>query len=312
MRLLSRPFQAAVLFLTVLAVIYSQTSTPADITIDRSGMLLKGKFYVSEGKESFPTVILLHGFPGNEIDVLGLGNKLSQAGINALTFNYSGTYQSQGQWNFENTLKDIQAAFNFLHQPENISKYRIDTTRIYLGGWSYGGGMALTYAANHPEINSVFSIAGTDHGEFFREYIRNPDMQKMIDEMFAGLTAPEGPVRFAKGATPREIAETGIDKMNPTLYLRKSTSLLAQKDILLIGGWDDTKITIDQFILPLYRALKNEKAKNVRIVAFQDDHAFSNSRAELAQTIIEWIKTAPERNRESLIGQYLNDVSTVD
>lgn len=50
-------------------------------------------------------------------------------------------------------------------------------------------------------------------------------------------------------------------------------------------------------MLPLYRALKVEKAEKVRIVAFQDGHAFTNSREEIAQTVIEWLKTAPERKK---------------
>jgi len=295
MKALLRLFQVSVLSLMVLTVPQSQASTPIDITINRDGVLLEGKFYVSEGTGTFPTVILLKGFPGKEMDVLGIGKKLSQEGINAVTFNYSGTYQSQGEFNFENTQKDIRAAFKFLHQQENTNKYKIDTTRVYLGGHSFGGGMALTYAANHPQISSVFSVAGTDHGEFMSEYTRNPEMQEMIDDMFAGLADPNGPVRFAKGGTPKEIAEMKIIELNPTYHLRKSAPLLAKKDILLIGGWDDVRVTIDHSILPLYRALKNEKAKNVRIVAFQDNHSFENSRAELAQTIIDWLKTASER-----------------
>ncbi len=181
---LSRFILVVVLFLAVLAAAQGPPPTPAEITIDRDGLLMNGKYFIAEGTGTFPTVILLHGFPGNETDVLGLGSKISEAGINALTFNYSGTYQSQGLWSFENTQKDIQAAYNFLHQPENISHFKIDTSLIYLGGWSFGGGMALTYAANHPEIPSVFSIAGTDHGEFMREYFRNKEFAAVIDRMF--------------------------------------------------------------------------------------------------------------------------------
>lgn len=228
-----RLLKVLLFFLMFSVVALSQTTTPEDITIDYSGVLLKGKFYVVEKEGIFPTVILLHGFPGNATDVLGLGNKVSEAGFNVMTFNYSGTHKSQGEWSFENTLKDIRAAFIFLHQSGNIGKYKIDTTYIYLGGWSYGGGMALTYAVDHPEIFAVFSIAGTDHGEFFVEYMRNPEMKEEIDSMFAELTTPTGPVRFSKGALPSEIAKSGIEKQNPALFLKKSASLLAQKDILL-------------------------------------------------------------------------------
>jgi len=231
MRLILKLLTIVLLSLMLLVVAQSQTISPVDITIDRNGVLLKGKFYAVEGEGIFPTVILLHGFPGNEKDVLGIGNKLSQAGINALTFNYSGTYQSQGLASFENQQKDIQAAFDFIYYTENINKYKIDATLIYLGGWCHGGGMALAYAANHPEITTVFSIAGNDFGEFMREYTRNPEMQKMIDKTFDSITAPKGPVRFETGATPKEMAEVGIEKMNPVFDIRKNAPLLAQKDI---------------------------------------------------------------------------------
>jgi dipeptidyl aminopeptidase/acylaminoacyl peptidase len=269
---------------------HSQGSTPIDITIDHDGVLLKGKFYVAEGMEALPTVILLQGFPGGEKDVRGIGSKLAQAGINALTFNYSGTHKSQGEFNFENTQKDIQAAFEFVHNLENIEKYKIDTTRIYLGGYSYGGGMALTYAANNPKITNVFSIAGNDHGEFFREYTRNPEMKKMIDEMFDNLRANTEIVRFGPGGAVKEFAEMKIIELNPTYDLRKCAPLLFDKNILLIGGWEDVNVSIENILLPLYRALKKEKAENVRFIVYHTNHSFSNVRDKLAEDIIEWIK----------------------
>jgi dienelactone hydrolase len=295
MRSFSGLFKVVLFLLTFLGVGQSQASTPVDITINRSGVLLRGKFYISKGIGPFPTVLLLNGFPGNEIDVLGIGNLLSESGINALTFNYSGTFQSQGLVSFENQQKDIQAALGFIHQSENINKYKIDTNLIYLGGWCHGGGMALAYATYHPEITAVFSIAGNDFGEFMREYVNNPEMQKMVDQMFDDMIYPKGSIRFEKGALPKEMAETGIEKMNPVFDIRKNAKVLAKKDILLICGWDDAQVTIGNFIFPLYRELKNENAKNIKIVAFQDDHYFRNSRNEVAQTIIEWLRTAPER-----------------
>ena len=282
--------KALIIFSAILAVTQSQASTPVEITINRNGIHLKGKFYISEGTDTFPIVILLQGFPGNEQDVLGIGEKLSEAGINALTFNYSGTHQSEGVYNFENTQKDIKAVFEFIYQPENMHKYKIDTTRIYLGGYSYGGGMALTYAANHPEIKSVFSIGGNDHGAFFKEYNRNPEMREMIDKMFDELKVQSETVRFGPGGTPKEIAEMGIIETNPTFDLRNCAPFLASKNILLIGGWDDLNVSIENIVLPLYRALINAKAKNVKITAVQDNHSFRNSREELAQVIIDWLK----------------------
>lgn len=290
MRLLSMFFRSVVPCLFVLVFLKSHASTPNDITIDRDGVLLKGKYYMSEGSGNFPTVILLHGFPGNEIDVLGLGDQLSEVGINTLTFNYSGTHHSEGEFNFENTQKDIGAVFEFIHQSQNILKFKIDTTRIILGGYSYGGGMAFTYAANHPEIREVFSIAGNDHGAFMEEYKRNSEMQKEIDKMFEDLKARTETVRFGPGGTAKGIAEMKVIESNPTYDLRNCAKLLVQKKLLLIAGWDDKNVSVEKIVLPLYRELKKEKAQNVKIVAVHDNHSFGNSREELAEAIIKWIK----------------------
>ncbi|MFO7853447.1 MAG: alpha/beta fold hydrolase [Bacteroidota bacterium] len=293
----SRSFRLILAFLVSLIFTQSQAQEPADITIHRGDIPLKGKFYETEGTGVFPTVILLHGFPGNDKDILDIGRKLPEAGINALTFNYSGTHQSEGLFNFENSQKDIKAAFEFIYHSGNISKYKIDTNHVYLGGYSYGGGMALTYAANHPETQSVFSIAGNDHGAFIKEYNHNPEVRDMIDKMFDDLKNQPEIVRFGPGGTPEAMAEMEIIKLNPTYDLRYCAPMLAQKNILLIGAWDDVNVSIENVVLPLYRALKNEKAKNVKITAVQDDHSFRNSREELAQIIIEWIKTTSERNK---------------
>ncbi|UCG92482.1 MAG: alpha/beta fold hydrolase [candidate division WOR-3 bacterium] len=257
---------------------------PINISFNSDGYELKGKFYPAGGKGTFPTVLLLQGFPGNEKDVIGLGQKVSLSGINAFTFNYRGTHKSEGQFNLENTIDDIQAALDYLHKEEIVRKFKIDTSNIILCGYSYGGGMGLTFAANHPEIRRIISIVGTDHGEFIREYQRNESMAEMINDMFDGLKAPEGPVRFEGHKGLQEL----IDNVN--LYdLRLSAPKLADREILLIGGWDDVNIMIENHLLPLYRVLKKEDALNVEFIAYHTDHSFRNVRDKLAEDIIEWI-----------------------
>jgi alpha/beta superfamily hydrolase len=285
------------LFSTLLSFAQTEATTPVEITIDRNAVLLNGKFHAAEGNGVFPTVLILQGFPGNETDVIGIGKILSESGINALTFNYSGTFKSQGKSSLDNSLLDIKAAFDFLHNPENIKSFKIDTAHIILGGWSYGGGMAMTYSIRHPEIKTVFTIAGVDWGEYYTEYLRNPDFKKITDDNMAKMASMSELVRFDKGAMPDEITKDGIIRLDSAYFLRKCAQQLALKDVLIICGWDDTMATVDQYILPLYRALKKEKAQNIQITAFQEGHFFSKSRAELVQTILKWIKTAPERSK---------------
>jgi pimeloyl-ACP methyl ester carboxylesterase len=297
MIVISRFFGIILLFVIFQATAQSQDTPPADITIERDGIQLKGKFYVSEGSGVFPTVILLQGSPGNETDVIGIGKQLSLSAINAITFNYSGTFKSGGKTSQQNSERDIMAAYKYLHNPDNIVRFKIDTANIILGGWSYGGGMAMTYSIKHPEITTVFTIAGVDWGWYYEEYIRNPEFKKTTDAGMLKMSAMTDQIRFDDGAMPDEITKDGIIRLDSAYFLIRSAAKLADKDILIICGWDDTYASMENIILPVYRALKKADSKNISIIAFQDTHYFRNNRPEVAQAIIKWIKTAPARKK---------------
>lgn len=272
----------------------SQQNPPVDVTIDNNGVKLVGKFYKVENKSgSYPTLILLQGFVGNGFDVLGLGKQLIQSNINVLTFINSGVAPSEGLFSFSNSLSDIKAAHQFVLMPENISRFKIDTSSIIIGGYSYGGGLAMTYAMNHPDIKQVLSISGNDWGENFEEYVSNPAYKALIDASMDTIIK-SGKMKFEIGGLPSEMVSSGIDKINQSLYLKRNANLLAPKKILLICGWNDNVVSIDRYILPLYRELLEKKASQVKIKAFQDNHGFSKSRNKLAKTIINWINNNHE------------------
>jgi len=247
---------------------------------------VRGEFYLVEEEAATHTAILLPGFPGGRGDVLGLGQRMAKHGINTLTFNYRGTHGSEGTFSLQNTIEDIQAAYAYLRQDQVIREFQVNPDEIVLGGYSYGGGMALLYTMSHPEVKRVFSISGTDHGEFTREYQRNSALSEAIRASYEELKFPVGPVNFEWNDAVEEITQ------NPDLYdLRLGANALASRDILLIGGWDDKNVVIERHILPLYRALVEAKTQKIQIAAFQDDHAFERSREELAATVIHWVKS---------------------
>jgi dipeptidyl aminopeptidase/acylaminoacyl peptidase len=73
------------------------------------GALLNAIVYVAAGPSSHPTVVLLHGFPGNEKN-LDLAQSLRRAGWNVLFFNYRGSWGSPGEFSFTHCLEDAQTA----------------------------------------------------------------------------------------------------------------------------------------------------------------------------------------------------------
>ena len=120
-----------------------QKSTPATsktaVVIPRGDIELRGWFYNANVDGTAPLAILLHGFPGNPDEPLGLGTALAALGVNALGFNFSGTHQSGGDFSMKTSQLDIAAVFAFVRDPVFLERFSIDSDRIALGGHSFGG-----------------------------------------------------------------------------------------------------------------------------------------------------------------------------
>jgi dipeptidyl aminopeptidase/acylaminoacyl peptidase len=258
---------------------------PVPITFESKGAKIHALCYRGSGVEPLSTVILCHGFPGSNTDVLGLGERLMSEGFNALAFNYRGTWGSEGLFTIANSLEDVVSAINYVKSSSTIREFKIDPSSIAVLGWSYGGGMALLGSLNDPTIRRVVYIAGGNLSEVarmmklsdeFEQVILKMTDQSISDSNFISLSAEE---LFAD-------VFADMDKYD----LVKHTKELSNKDILLIGGWHDQENTIEHHILPLFRALQRHGAKQVQIEIFDTDHSFINVRSQLANRIISWLK----------------------
>ncbi len=259
---------------------------PLDIQFQSGSKTVYGRFFPAGNRPSLATVLLLFGFPGNQQEPLGLGTRLSQKGFNILSFNYRGTYRSEGVFSFRNAIEDIDSARAWLARPEMVQNYGVVPEEVILGGHSFGGGIAFIYAARTRGIRRLFLIAGTDHGELVREYQRDASYAETVDRMFQGLKAPDSPVRFDLSlGEPMEFLVNNPAPWDLRLLHREVT----ERDVLLIGGWDDWNTKIEAHLLPLYRALKSAGSTSATIAAVKDGHNFDKTRDELAALIAGWI-----------------------
>ena len=80
--------------------------------------------FVAAGKGPHPTVILMHGLPGNERN-LDLAQAIRRAGWDVLTFTYRGAWGSPGDFSIANSMEDTAAALEFARSPE-AAKLGID------------------------------------------------------------------------------------------------------------------------------------------------------------------------------------------
>ena len=263
-------------------LLYSQTNKIA-IDLISNGNKLNADFYKASGGDKYPTLILLHGYPGGEGDLWGLGGKLSSSGINVLVFNFQGTWSSEGIFSFESSMEDIASAIKFLNINDNIARYNIDTANIIVAGYSLGGAMALTGAIYNPEIRRIISIAGADESVFGKKMLTDDSFRTMFEQMINASEFPEGPIKFDSS---KYKWLSNLDRFDQV----KHAESLVDRDILFIGGWQDKDVVLEEHILPLYRKLQELKSDKIQICVFDTDHGFGNVRTELTNTIETWIK----------------------
>src|SRR4051812_12143147 len=83
-----------------------------ELTIPSENALLQGIIYRANGGGKHPTLLLLHGFPGNERN-LDLAQVVRAHGWNVIYFNYRGAWGSQGKFSFTNCVDDVVNAVAF-------------------------------------------------------------------------------------------------------------------------------------------------------------------------------------------------------
>lgn len=279
--------------LSIFILLFSQyifgqnlVNDPIPLDFRSSGFKISGLFFPAQGQGPFPTVILLHGYPGGEGDLFGLGDKMSKKSINAYTFNYRGTWKSEGLYLPRTSLEDVEEAIRFLKSPPIATKFLIDTSNISLIGYSYGGGFALLGSLSDSSVIKVVSIAGGDLSVVARLIEKSDDYRKFhlayLDRFMSDSTISRG--------YGGKASHDWLIKHKDEFSLVKFSKDFAQKSILLIGGWQDQSIQLEEHILPLYRVLQKNNAKNLKIKVFDTDHSFKNVRDKLSDLIISWVK----------------------
>jgi uncharacterized protein len=139
---------------------------PAKLTVLRipsHGAFINGLAYLPSGGGLHPTVVICHGLPGNEKS-LDLAEALRRAGWNAVTFNYRGSWGSEGECRFRQTLEDAAAVLVYLRDPANVTSLGVDISRIVLVGHIMGAWVVAHTVANDHAIAAAILISAADFG----------------------------------------------------------------------------------------------------------------------------------------------------
>jgi uncharacterized protein len=245
------------------------------------GALLNALIYIAPGAGPHPTVILLHGFPGNERN-LDLAQTLRRAGYDVLYFNYRGAWGSPGDFSLTHSIEDTQSAIAFLRDPANAKKFRADPSNIILIGHSMGGFMARYAAAQDPSIKAVGLISAADMSVDLVESLK-PEQRKAAADPIAKHLAAEGMAPLA-GVTPQSLAEEII--ANADIWnVPNLAPKLATRPILVITSDDGLVPSNDAFVA----TLRKSGATQAATLHMATDHAYSDHRIALQQAILDFL-----------------------
>ncbi len=261
------------------------------VLFESGGSKLFGTMFIASGEGPHPVILLLHGFPGNEVN-FDLAHILRRQGFCVLVFHYRGCWGSGGNYSWKNLTEDVEVAVNFLKEDFTSEKFRIDKNKIVLAGHSMGGFAALYNSLFHDEIKNVFSIAGFNSGAFGEILAVN----KMIYDYSVQTIQPA--IEFVRNTTAEKLMDEYIEHKNEWNFLNHIEKL-SRKNLLLIGAKYDMIAPLDIHHIPLVEKLSafanNEilktsmQAKIVESHILESGHSFSDKRIELAKIISNWL-----------------------
>lgn len=258
-------------------------ATMAELCFDCCGCRVNGVLYVAQGAGPHPTVVLLHGFPGNERN-FDLAQVLRRAGWNVLVFHYRGNWGSEGDYSLAHVLEDAGSALAFLRSEEACDAYRVDRERLVLIGHSLGGFAALMIAADDSDVRAAASVAGINIAVWAKGVgeARRANALQMF----------EGALSRLHGTS----AEALLDEMllqGDTWDLRGLAPALVDRPVLLVAATRDEGLPLTDHHEPLVEAMEKAGARHLTAVVLESDHGFNDRRIALSRTILDWLDSLP-------------------
>jgi dipeptidyl aminopeptidase/acylaminoacyl peptidase len=150
-----------------------------ELTIPSGGSLMQGFLYRANGKQKHPTLLLLHGYPGNERN-LDLAQVVRARGWNVIYFNYRGSWGSQGKFSFENAVEDVVNVVDYCEK--NQEKLQIDPANIVLFGHSMGGWVLLKALQRLPTVRKGFALSTWNIYSDFKDVMSQDQLLKIVKD----------------------------------------------------------------------------------------------------------------------------------
>ncbi|MFM6976212.1 MAG: alpha/beta hydrolase [Sphingobacteriaceae bacterium] len=236
------------------------------IPIPETDIKIYGFEYTANGRGPHPTLVFLHGNPGNERN-LDIAQNLRKVGYNIIYFDFRGSWGSKGEFTFENNIADTKAVINYLTDPENVRELRIDTNKIALFGHNTGAAVALMAGLDDPRIKGIASLS-----------LFNP---------YRVIKSPTGAINLSN--MKEYLATLGMLNINADQFLKEMVANVNRYNLeKYLSLTNKYILVIDEYEANDY--LKKLKGKpNVNYEIWDTDIAFSNKRTALVRRLKDWL-----------------------
>jgi pimeloyl-ACP methyl ester carboxylesterase len=252
----------------------------AELSIDSGGHRLPGLIYLANGPGPHPTVLLLHGFPGNEKN-LDIAQDLRRIGFNVLFFHYRGAWGAEGSYSIRTLDDDVLAVLDFLRQDANADSYRVDRERLSLLGHSLGGYTALAAGRRDREVQCVAAMAPANPGAWMMS-VHSGDRN---GRRLLGYADSLFMLRDFDGeALKAQLRDATMEELDTRLF----GAGLAGKSVLLVVGEQDRVTPAAQMFHPVVEAYAEVPGLRLSQRVISGDHSFSWSRIALSRLLQEW------------------------
>lgn len=238
-----------------------------EMIINIKGSSVAGYAFIASGKKPKETVIMVHGLPGND-NQFDIAQSIRRTGRNVIHFNYRGSWGSQGDFLYSNSLEDVDEVIKYLSRAENSKRLRIDTNAFVLLGRSYGGGIALIQGSKNERIKKIIAISSMNAGSDTHPINDLSKLSRWKKYLKKQIMLNVNPTVFLQ-----EIFDNK-EKYDVVTYKNQ----LKEKKVLLIEDTQNNKNWISLL-------------ENVDHKMIPSDHSFISNRIELTNLLIKWLKS---------------------
>jgi len=240
-----------------------------ELQIPSAGSLLQGFIYQPNGAGKHPTLLLLHGFPGNERN-LDLAQVVRAHGWNVIYFDYRGSWGSQGSFSFMHCVEDVVNAVAFCKA--NAASLGIDTAHIALFGHSMGGWICLKALQELRGVEKGFALSAWNIGRDFKTVHDKAGVADVIKK--------RGYEYFVLNTAPETFFQPVIDH-NEAYDLANDAQRLGRKQIVML---DEHNHNADAA-----NAIRSANKNYFDYAVWNTDHPFSNKRVSLMKRLLAFL-----------------------